>query len=149
MLSRYVEKKVINIVTKKGNKFKSERLLKKSLKHLIKKNKKNVKHFIYFSINYLLVTFKLEKIKKFNMKTSLNKGKPTFILFSQNKVFFIIKEIFNFTQKKQSFLKNLKVKITNILQTNQDTSKNISNKVNEQKQILKNQNSLIFYRWKK
>lgn len=143
MLSRYVEKKIINFLNKKGNKFKAEKLFKKSLKNLIKQDKKNLKQFIYFCINHTLAAFKLEKIKKVQNKTKTVKNKPVFILLNKNKLFYVLKSLFNLVKKKEeslfSVLKEKKMDVISL--------KFIKQKVNQQKELLQNQNSLIFYRW--
>ena len=149
MLSRNIEKKIINFLNKKGNKFKAEKLFKKSLKILVKKDKKKLNQFIYFCINQTLITFRLDKIKKFQNKTKTVKTKPIFILSSKNKLFYTLKSFFNFVKKKEgkSLFYVLKDKVFDILKIDLSSSKFINQKINQQKELLQNQNSLIFYRW--
>ena len=139
MISRYVENKIIKFMIKNGNKFKSENFFRKILKSLVKKNKKTFNYYVYFSINHKLVAFKLEKIKKVNNRTKIVKNKPIFILFNKNKLFISIKDIFfNNSKVKLPFIILLKNKIIEIVKS--------ENNQND-KQILQNQNSLLFYRW--
>nr|AVR57490.1 ribosomal protein S7 [Entomoneis sp.] len=140
-MSRLTRKKIINFIMNKGNKFCSEKLLKKTLKYLIKKNKKESRIVIYLAINQSLPTFKLEvKILKAK-KQKLTKTKPSFIFLNKTRVSSSLKLIINLSSsKKNTFFKNLHHQFI-------DPSSLLIKKITNQAEVLAYKNILTFYRW--
>jgi ribosomal protein S7 len=144
-MSRLFKKKLINCIATKGNKFSSEILFKRCLKHLTRKKNKKIKNFIFLVINYALPTFKLETKNIKIKKTKLIKSKPFFIQKNKNRIFFSIKFIVNSARKKSNnFLKNFNNELVGTSQWNSDS---ILVKNKNQEQVLLYQNVLLFYRW--
>lgn len=145
-MTRFLKKKIINFIVKKGNKFLSENILKKSFKHLNKNTKKQIKMLIYIAINNSLPTFQIEINKKRIKKIKLIKFKPFFVLKNKNRISSSIKIIVNFSKIRNntSFLTNLK---NEFILSSKNKSGSVEEKNKIQKQALAYQNILTFYRW--
>jgi len=140
-MSRLAKQKIISFIMSKGNKFCSEKLFKKTLKYLIKNNKKESRIVIYLAINQSLPTFKLEvKVLKAK-KQKLTKIKPSFIFLNKTRISYSLKLIVNFSSaKKNIFFKNLKHQFI-------DSKSLLKEKMTNQGEVLAYKNVLTFYRW--
>lgn len=147
-MSKLFKNKIINFIMFKGQKFTSEKLLKKTLKLLLKNNKKNLNSLLYLAINQGLYTFKLEtktiKIKKQNWV----KNKPIFVT-NKNRIFFALKLIISFSRNlnlKSNFFIKLKDQFFSLILKSSSHSI-IVEKINIQNKLLTYQNILFFYRF--
>lgn len=147
MLSRLPRKKFANFIMVSGSKSCAENLLKKSIKNLIKSNKKQLKKLIYLSINFCLPTFKIETKKVVNKRQKTTQLRPSLINTNSYRAFFALKmisTISNKNRKKGCFTQNLKEEFISVLFPNN----NALSKTNKtQEEILANQSVLMFYRW--
>lgn len=145
----FLKKKIVNLIMINGQKFCSEKLLKKCLKSLLKNNKKNLILLVSIAISLTVYGFKSNNLILGKLKNrALKKLKP-FFLTNKTKIIlglkFIVTLSKTFESHRISFLKNFKAKLLSfIIKTNN----NINNqKINEHQQILSVQNMLIYYRY--
>lgn len=143
---RLIKCKLLNGLTKNGNKFNSEKLLKNSLKCIIKNNKKSCKIIIFLALNFCLPAFNLETRLFKTKKIKLLKIKPIFILTMKQKIYYSLKFIISLSRKKNSiFFKNFKNQL--ILTVNLKNGI-LYKKIQTQEQAILSKNVLTFYRWK-
>jgi hypothetical protein len=147
MISRFLEKKILNFANLKGSKFKIEKLFLKSLKVLSKQNKNKIKIFLYCSIKYLLTILKLQKFKETQNKKYKSKKKPLFIFSKKTRIFYAIKTVFKIVKKtKIPALTVFKQQLINIT-VNKENNFFLNDKLIEQKKAISNKNLFTFYRW--
>jgi ribosomal protein S7 len=142
-----IKNKLINHITKNGEKKTSEKLLLKSLKKLQKTSKKQVKALLQLCILNSTPIFKLhtssnKKQKKRNKKI---REMPTFIVRPEIRTSLSIKFILS---NKEKMSKNFYSELTKkVLLTTQSKSGPISSKNELQKKIILNKRYLTYYRW--
>jgi ribosomal protein S7 len=142
-----IKNKLINHITKNGEKKTSEKLLLKSLKKLQKTSKKQVKALLQLCILNSTPIFKLhtssnKKQKKRNKKV---REMPTFIVRPEIRTSLSIKFILS---NKEKMSKNFYSELTKkVLLTTQSKSGPISSKNELQKKIILNKRYLTYYRW--
>jgi len=142
----FTKNKIINHITKKGKKTKSEKILNKSLKELQKNSKKQTKKLIQLSIILSSVMFKIRTIKNKKNRKKKTIIRPTFIPKQNKKFSFAIKLIIN-TAKKNSYncLHN-KLK-EEFFSTTQLKSNITKTKKELEKQALNKKHLFKYYRW--
>jgi ribosomal protein S7 len=143
-----IKNKLINHITRNGNKKTSEKILLKSFKKLQKDSLKQSKKILQLAlINstavFKLNTYKLKKKKKSNLKEI-----PTFISNTDTRTSLAIKHILNKKTKDKNINKFFLEFKKEILLTSQQKGSIIESKTNIQKQIPQKKRFFAFYKWK-
>ena len=138
--------KIINHLTKKGKKTKSEKILNKSVKELQKNSKKQTKKLIQLSIMLSSLIFKVRTIKNKKNKKQKNRTIPTFIKNKNKRNFFAIKLIVLASKENvtNSFHNKLKNELFSITKFDNNL---IKTKKYLERQTLKNKHLFKYYRW--
>lgn len=144
-----VKKKIINHLTKNGEKKTSEKLLLQSLKELQKESKKQSKMLIKLSLANSTPIFKLHKIenKKQRKKNRKVKEIPSFLSSNKARISLAIKFILKVTKRSKTnkyFDKLNKEILLNINNTGEASL--MKNEL--QKQVLLNKRYFQFYKWR-
>lgn len=149
MLKFEIKKKIINHLTKNGEKKTSEKLLLQSLKELQKDSKKQSKILIKLSLANSTPIFKLNKIenKKQRKKNRKVKEIPSFLSNNKSRISLAIKFILKITKKSsiKKYFEKLNKEIIFNINSNGEAS---LMKNNLQKQVLLNKRYFKFYTWK-
>lgn len=142
----FTKNKIINHLTKKGKRAKSEKIFNKSIKELQKNSKKNVKNLIKLSIILSSLIFKIRTIKNKKNKKKQIKTLPTFIDKKNKRNFFAVKLIVSAAKENPNhhFHNKLKEEIFSAVRSENNTIK--SQKYLE-KQTLKKKYLFKYYRW--
>jgi ribosomal protein S7 len=142
----FTKDKIINNLTQKGKKTKSEKILNKSIKELQKNSKKQTKKLIQLSLILSSIIFKTRTIKNKKSKKQKTRIKPSFII-NQNKRFsFAIKLIVTTANENYTsyFYNKLKDEFFSTAQLKNNV---IKIKKDLEKQALKNKHVFKYYRW--
>jgi ribosomal protein S7 len=143
-----VKKKLLNHLTKNGEKKTSEKILFKSFKKLQKDSSKPTKDILKTALVLSTPVFKVHVIenKKQRKKNRKIKKIPYFIVNNSSRISlaikFIMKSITNKSKPLYSKLQN------EILLTSQQKGDSINFKKELQKQVLTNKKYFNFYKWK-
>lgn len=142
-----IKTKIINHITKNGEKKTSEKLLQKSIKKLQKISKKQIKTLLQLCIVSSAPIFKLhtssnKKQKKRNKKV---REIPTFIVRPEIRTSLSIKFIVSNKEKTSNYFYNDLTQ--RFLMAIQSKSEAISLKNELQKKIVLNKRYLTYYRW--
>jgi ribosomal protein S7 len=142
-----IKAKIINHITKNGEKKTSEKLLLKSIKKLQKTSKKQVKALLQLSILNSVPIFKLHTSSNKKQKKRHKKVRemPTFIVRPEIRTSLSIKFIVSNKEKKSKIFYNELTK--KFLLAIQPKSGSVSLKNELQKKILLNKRYLTYYRW--
>lgn len=143
-----IKTKLLNHLTKNGEKKTSEKILFKSFKKLQKNSNKATKEIIKTAIVLSTPVFKVHVIenKKQRKKNRKIKKIPYFILNNSSRVSLAIKFIMKSIKSASAPLHN---KLENeILLTSQQKGDSINLKKDLQKQVVINQKYFNFYKWK-
>ena len=143
-----VKTKLINHLTKNGEKKTSEKILFKSFKKLQKDSNKPIKDILKTALVLSTPIFKVHVIenKKQRKKNRKIKKIPYFIVNNSSRISlaikFIMKSIHNKPKPLYSKLQN------EILLTSQQKGDSINFKRDLQKQVITNKKYFNFYKWK-
>ena len=140
--------KLLNHLTKNGEKKTSEKILFKSFKKLQKDSIKPTKDILKTALVLSTPVFKVHVIenKKQRKKNRKIKKIPYFIVNNSSRISLAIKFIMKSIQNKS---KSLYSKLQNeILLTSQQKGDSINFKKELQKQVLTNKKYFNFYKWK-
>jgi ribosomal protein S7 len=142
----FTKNKIINHITQKGKKTKSEKILNKSIKELQKTSKKPIKKLIQLSIILSTIMFKTRTIK--NKKNRKKKAiiRPIFIPKQNKRFSFAIKLIINTAKANYTNYLHNKLKEELFLIT-QLKSNLIKTKKELEKQALNKKHLFKYYRW--
>nr|WDD39302.1 ribosomal protein S7 [Gomphonema parvulum] len=143
-----VKTKLLNHLTKNGEKKTSEKILFKSLKKLQKDSSKPTKDVLKTALVLSTPVFKVHVIenKKQRKKNRKIKKIPYFIVNNNSRISLAIKFIMKSINNK---VKPLYSKLQNeILWTSQQKGDSINFKKELQKQVLINKKYFNFYKWK-
>lgn len=143
-----IKNKLLNHLTKNGEKKTSEKILLKSLKKLQKESSKQTKDIIKTALIHSTPIFKVHVIenKKQKKKNRRTKKIPYFIVNSDSRISLAIKFIMEAVKKKS---KPLDTKLKNeVMLNSQQKGGSIEIKTELQKQVLINKKYFNFYRWK-
>lgn len=149
MMAIQIKTKLLNHLTKSGEKSTSEKILLKSLKKLQKESNKQTKEIIKTALIHSTPVFKVHVIenKKQRKKNRKIKKIPYFIVNNNARISLAIKFIMEVIKKKKS--KPLYSKLKHeILLNSQQKGESIEIKTELQKQVLINKRYFNFYRWK-
>ena len=142
-----LKQKIINSIMKNGNKKTAEKILKKSLKLIQKKDKKNHISLLKHSIINSTPTFKINVQSKKRGKRKTKKEIPTFIRTDSERI------ISSFNILTENSLRNKAIngfykKIANeVLETAVQKGKSIEQRNEIQKQVLMQKRYLANFRW--
>lgn len=142
----FIKNKIINHLTQKGKKTKSEKILNKSIKELQKNSKKQTKRLIQLSLVLSSVIFKIRTIKNKKNRKQKIRIRPTFIA-NQNKRFSFAIKLIVLTAKENStscFYNKLK---DEFFSTARFKNNLIKTKKDLEKQALKKKHLFKYYRW--
>lgn len=143
-----IKNKLINNLTKNGEKKTSEKILLKSLKELQKSSRKQSKELVKLALLQSTPIFKLHRIsnKKLKKKKRRVKEIPAFISKTSARTSLAIKFILTSIKKKTS--SNFYVKLKeNFLATAQTKGEAIKLKNDLQQQTIQHKRFLKYYRW--
>lgn len=143
----FAKNKIINHLTQKGKKTKSEKILNKSTKELQKNSKKQTKKLIQLSIVLSSIMFKTRIIKNKKNRKKKNKIIPTFIYDKNKRFSFAIKLIIQATKENYNncFHKKLKDEFfSTVILKNKITK---TKKDLEKQTIKKKKYVFKYYRW--
>lgn len=144
-----IKTKLLNHLTKNGEKKTSEKILLKSLKKLQKDSTKQTEDIIKTALIHSTPIFKVHiiKNKKQRKKNRRIKKIPYFIVNNSSRISLAIKFIVQAMKKKKS--EPLYSKLNNeVLLSSQQKGESIEIKTDIQKQVLINKRYFNFYRWK-
>ena len=142
-----LKQKIVNSIMKNGNKKTAEKILKKSLKLIQKKDKKNHISLLKHSIINSTPTFKINVQSKKRGKRKTKKEIPTFIRTDSERI------ISSFNILTENSLRNKAIngfykKIANeVLETAVQKGKSIEQRNEIQKQVLMQKRYLANFRW--
>ena len=142
-----IKTKIINHITKSGNKKTSENLLLKSTKKLQKISKKQIKVLLQLCILNSAPIFKLHTSTNKKQKKRQKKVRemPTFIVRPEIRTSLSIK--FITTNKEKTHKKFYNELTKNLMLFTQPKSRPLMLKDELQKKILLNKRFLTYYRW--
>lgn len=143
-----VKTKLLNHLTKNGEKKTSEKILFKSFKKLQKDSTKSTKDILKTALVLSTPVFKVHVIENKNQRKKNRKIKkiPYFIVNNSSRISLAIKFIMKSINNK---FKPLYSKLQNeILLTSQQKGDSINFKKELQKQVLINKKYFNFYKWK-
>ena len=143
-----IKTKLLNHLTKNGEKKTSEKILLKSLKKLQKNSIKSTKDIIKTALVFSTPIFKIHILenKKQRKKNRKIKKVPYFIVNNTSRISLAIKFIMKSIKNNSGYLHN---KLENeILLTSQQKGGSIVFKKDLQKQVVTNQKYFNFYKWK-
>lgn len=142
----FTKEKIINNLTQKGKKTKSEQILNKSIKELQKSSKKQTKKLIQLSLILSSIIFKTQTIKNKKNKKQKTRIKPSFIASQYKRFSFAIKLLIATANENYTNYFHNKLK-EEFLSTTQCKSNAIKIKKDLEKQALKNKHLFKYYRW--
>jgi len=143
----FKKNKIINYLTQKGKKTKSEKILNKSLKELQKNSKKQSKKLVKLSLILSSAVFNVREITNKKSRKHKIRIKPTFLYSSNKRFAFAIKLIVSAAKKSYEsyFYNKLKEEFFSAIQYRSNV---IKIKINLEKQALKEKRLLNkYYRW--
>ena len=141
-----IKNKLINHITRNGNKKTSEKILLKSFKKLQKDSLKQSKKILQLALINSTAVFKLNTYKMKKKKKSNLKEIPTFISNTDTRTSLAIKHILNKKTKDKNINKFFLEFKKEILLTSQQKGSIIESKTNIQKQIPQKKRFFAFYK---
>lgn len=142
----FTKDKIINYLTQKGKKTKSEKILNKSIKDLQKNSKKQTKKLIQLSLILSSAILNIRTIKNKKNRKQKTKIRPVLIIDPNKRFSFAIKSILLAAKENSTNCFHNKLK-DELFSTAQFKSNLIKTKKDLEKQALKNKHLFKYYRW--